>query len=74
MILVLPLIGRGSGAGFFNQSQSVAIRIKITFDAQLKSALKLKAIVSVINNVSSRIERQARSNYGMVKKPRILIC
>ena len=43
LVLVLLLIGRGSGARFFNQSQSVAMQNQsncgITFDTQLKSAL-----------------------------------
>ena len=43
LVLVLLLIGQGSGARFFNQSQSVAMQNQsncgITFDTQLKSAL-----------------------------------
>ena len=43
LVLVLLLIGRGSGARFFNQSQSVAMQNQsncgITFDTQLKTAL-----------------------------------
>ena len=43
LVLVLLLIGRGNGARFFNQSQSVAMQNQsncgITFDTQLKSAL-----------------------------------
>ena len=46
LVLVLLLIGRGSGARFFNQWQSVAMQNQsncgITFDTQLKSALILK--------------------------------
>ena len=42
MVLVLLLIGRGSGARFFNQSQIVAMKNQsnrgITFDTELKSA------------------------------------
>ena len=45
LVFVLLLIGRGSGARFFNQSQSVAMQNQsncgITFDTQLKSALCL---------------------------------
>ena len=41
LVLVLLLIGRGSGARFFNQSQSVAMQNQsncgITFDTQLKA-------------------------------------
>ena len=43
LALVSLLIGRGSGARCFNQSQSVAMQKRsncgITFDTQLKSAL-----------------------------------
>ena len=43
LVWVLLLIGRGSGARFFNQSQSVAMQNEsncvITFDTQLKSVL-----------------------------------
>ena len=43
LVLVLLLIGRGSGARFFNQSQSVAMQNQsnrgITFDIQLKRVL-----------------------------------
>ena len=43
LVLVLLLIGQGSGARFFNQSQTVAMRNQSncgnTFDTQLKSAI-----------------------------------
>ena len=45
LVLVLLLIGRGTGARFFNQSQSVAMQNQsncgTTFDTQLKSALSM---------------------------------
>ena len=44
LVLVLLLIGRGSGARFFNQSQSVAMQNQsncgITFDAQSTSGFE----------------------------------
>ena len=45
LVLVLHLIGQGSGARFFNQSQSVAMQNQsncgISFDTQLKNALSI---------------------------------
>ena len=55
LVFVLPLIGRGSAARFFNQSQSVAMQNQsnciITLDTQLKSALTC---------VNSRIHTRGR--------------
>ena len=53
LVLVLLLIGRGAGARFFNQSQSVAMQNQsncgITFDTQLKIALfKRNEVISFV--------------------------
>ena len=57
LVSVSLLIGRESGARFFSQSQTIAIQNQsnygITFDTQLKSALKngrCKVKLAIINN------------------------
>ena len=55
-LLVLPLIGRESGARFLSQSQTVAMQNQsncvITFDTQLKTALSLTVVIFDSNSLS----------------------
>ena len=65
LVWVLLLIGRESGARFFNQSQSEVkqnqSKTRITFDTQLKTALKCPLVLYI----STFLQQRARSMHDV---------